>query len=90
MNEKPPAPRPDFYEFHIAGTVGPLARAAIPGFSTVTVPRYTVLTGTVRCRADLQRLLDALDAHDTPAIDVRVTRRDPAASSPDPIGVAQA
>src|SRR5664279_3928259 len=38
---------PDVYEFHIAGTIGPVVRSALPEFSAVLVPRFTVLTGTV-------------------------------------------
>ena len=63
----------DVYEFHIAGTIGPVVRSALPEFSAVLVPRFTVLTGTVPGPGDLQRLLDALDAHDSPAVDVRLT-----------------
>ena len=64
---------PDVYEFHIAGTIGPVMRSALPEFTAVVVPRFTVLTGTVPGPGDLQRLLDALDAHDSPAVDVRLT-----------------
>ena len=63
----------DVYEFHIAGTIGPVVRSALPEFSAVLVPRFTVLTGTVPGPGDLQRLLDALDALDSPAVDVRLT-----------------
>ena len=85
MNEEPPAARAVVYEFHIAGTVGPLARVALPGLTAATAPRFTVLTGTVDRRGDLHRLLHALDTHGTPATDLRVTRRDtPTNSSTDP------
>ena len=63
----------DVYEFRIAGTIGPVMRSALPEFSAVVVPRFTVLTGAVPGPQDLQRLLDALDAHDSPAVDVRLT-----------------
>lgn len=65
MNEEPPAARAVVYEFHIAGTVGPLARAALPELTAATAPRFTVLTGTVDSRGDLHRLLHALDTHGT-------------------------
>ena len=70
------------YEFHIAGTIGPVVRSALPEFSAVLVPRFTVLTGTVPGPGDLQRLLDALDAHDSPAVDVRLTGDTAAAALP--------
>jgi hypothetical protein len=60
----------DVCEFRIAGTIGPVVRSALPEFSAVVVPRFTVLTGTVPGPGDLQRMLDALDS---PAVDVRLT-----------------
>lgn len=70
---------PAVYEFHIAGTIGPVVRSALPEFSAVVVPRFTVLTGTVPGPGDLQRLLDALDS---PAVDVRLTGDTAAAALP--------
>src|SRR5664279_6446453 len=70
---------PDVYEFHIAGTIGPVVRSALPEFSAVLVPRFTVLTGTVPGPRDLQPLLDALDS---PAVDVRLTGDTAAAALP--------
>ena len=72
----------DVYEFHIAGTIGPVMRSALPEFTAVVVPRFTVLTGTFPGPQDLQRLLDALDAHDSPAVDVRLTGDTAAAAPP--------
>jgi len=72
----------DVYEFHIAGTIGPVVRSALPEFSAVLVPRFTVLTGTVPGPGDLHRLLDALDAHGSPTIDVRLTGDTAAAALP--------
>jgi len=70
------------YEFRIAGTIGRVVRSALPEFSAVVVPRFTVLTGTVPGPGDLQRLLDALDALDSPAVDVRLTGDTAAAAPP--------
>ena len=72
----------DVYEFHIAGTIGPVVRSALPEFSSLLVPRFTVLTGTVPGPGDLQRLLDALEAHDSRAVDVRLTGDTAAAALP--------
>ena len=70
--EPPPVNGPDVYEFLIAGTVGPLTRAAIPGFDTVVIPRFTILTGRCRGPDELQHLLTALDDNGSPATAVRV------------------
>src|SRR5664279_4763661 len=69
----------DVYEFHIAGTIGPVVRSALPELTAVVVPRFTVLTGTVPGPQDLQRLLDALES---PAVDVRLTGDTAAAALP--------
>ena len=68
----PPVSGPSVYEFLIAGTVGPLTRDAIPGFTAVVIPRFTVLTGRCRGPAELQRLLTALEEHGSPATAVRI------------------
>ena len=70
------------YEFRIAGTIGPVVRSALPELTAVVVPRFTVLTGTVPGPQDLQRLLDALEAHDSPAVDVRLSGDTAAAALP--------
>ena len=72
----------DVYEFRIAGTIGPVMRSALPEFTAVVVPRFTVLAGTFPGPQDLQPLLDALDAHDSPAVDVRFTGHAPTAALP--------
>ena len=69
---------PTFTNSISPATVGPLARAALSELNAVTVPRFTVLTGTVDSGGDLHSLLDALDTLSTPAADLRVTRRDTA------------
>ena len=68
----PPVSAPAVYEFQVTGTVGPFTRAAIPGFDTVVIPRFTVLTGRCRGPDELQRLLTALDDNGSPATAVRV------------------
>ena len=73
---------PDVYEFHIAGTIGPVMRSALPEFTAVVVPRFTVLAGTFPGPQDLQRLLDTLDAHGSPAVDVRLPGDSDAAPLP--------
>ena len=78
------ADRPALYEWRVAGRIGPLVRSAFAALTAVAVPGFTVLTGTVQHPDDLQRLLDALDAHGSPAVDLRVTRRAPPTSTPDP------
>lgn len=65
---------PATYEFHIAGTIGPVVRSALPEFAAVALPSSTVLTGTCGSQEDLQRLLDTLNAHDVPVLDLRITR----------------
>jgi hypothetical protein len=66
---------PDVYELGITGTIGPLIRSCLPGFTTVAESPWTVLTGSVDGPDDLRRVLDLLDAHGTPAVDVRITDR---------------
>jgi hypothetical protein len=70
--EPPPVSGPAVYEFQVTGTVGPLTRAAIPGFDMVAIPRFTILTGRCRGPDELQRLLTALDDNGSPATAVRV------------------
>lgn len=62
----------DIYEFDITGTIGPLIQSCLPGFSAVERAPRTVLTGTVASADDLRRVLDLLNAHGTPARDVRI------------------
>lgn len=74
---------PDMYELGITGTIGPLIRTSLPGFTTVAETSWTVLTGSVDGPDDLRRVLDLLDAHGTPALDVRITyRHDKPAAAP--------
>jgi hypothetical protein len=77
---------PDVYEFEITGTVGPLIASCLPGLSVVAESAWTVLTGTVDGPYDLRRLLDLLDAHGKPALDIRITPRDDQPTAPHPQG----
>ena len=81
----PPPVSPAVYEFRVTGAVGPLTRAAIPGFDAVVVPRFTVLTGRCRGPDDLQRLLTALETPGSPAAEVRVV---PGGGTVRPSGIA--
>ena len=67
---------PELYEFEITGTIGPLIRSCLSGFDTVAETHLTVLTGTATGPADLRRVLDHLDAHGTPALDIRISNHD--------------
>ena len=60
------------YEFRIAGTVGPLTRAAFSEFESVVIPRFTVLTGTCSGPDELRRLLAVLETQGPSATAVRV------------------
>jgi hypothetical protein len=67
---------PARYEFRVAGGIGPFVRSALPEFTDVPVPAFSVLTGTVRHIDDLRRLLDALEAHGLAADSHRVRGRE--------------
>jgi hypothetical protein len=73
----------DVYEFEITGTVGPLIASCLAEFDVVAESVWTVLTGTVDGPDGLRRMLDLLDAHGNPALDIRITPREdqPTASS---------
>ena len=54
---------PEVYEFHVAGVIGPVVRAALPELSADSQEKRSVLTGTAES-ADavddlLQRISDA-------------------------------
>lgn len=66
---------PDLFEFGITGSIGSIIAACLPEFSIVAETQRTVLTGTVKGPDDLHRELDLLNAHGTPALDIRITRR---------------
>lgn len=64
---------PDLYELKVTGSLGPLMRACLPEFTAVAETPATVLTGSVGGADDLRRLLDLLDAHGTPPLDIRIS-----------------
>ena len=66
---------PELYDFAITGTIGPLLASCLPGLRTVAESEWTVLTGSVASPDDLHHLLDLLDAHGLPPLDIRITRR---------------
>ena len=70
------------YEILVAGPVGPVAASSLPGFTAVTVPTATLLTGTVPGADDVRAVLDLLRAHGLAAVDVRLEPRDRAADKP--------
>lgn len=74
---------PELYEIEITGSIGPLIQSCLPDFSVVAESPWTVLSGTVRGPDDLHRVLDLLQAHGTPALDIRITHHhDESAPSP--------
>lgn len=78
-NSRPAEERTDWpvqYEFRVTGGIGPFVRSALPEFTDVPVPAFSVLTGTVRHIDDLRRLLDALEAHGLAADSHRVRRHE--------------
>jgi hypothetical protein len=66
---------PEHYDFAITGTIGPIITSCLPGLHTVAESEWTVVTGIVAGPDDLHRLLDLLDAHGIPALDIRLTHR---------------
>jgi len=66
---------PELYDFVITGTIGPLIASCLPGFRTVAESEWTMVTGTVASPDDMHRILDILDAHGIPPLDIRFTQR---------------
>jgi hypothetical protein len=60
----------EIYEFRIAGTIGPTVQACLAPLNTIAESEDTVLTGTASGPDDLYQLLELLDAHGAPAIDI--------------------
>ena len=48
---------PEVYEFHVAGLIGPVVRAALPELSADSQDKRSVLTGTAKSEQDMQDLL---------------------------------
>ena len=67
---------PERYEITVTGTIGPIIASCLPGFSTIAETGWTVLTGTVAGPTDLRRVLDRLDAHGIPALDIKISSHD--------------
>ena len=63
------------YEILVAGPVGPVAASSLPGFTSVTVPTATLLTGTVANPAELRAILRVLRTHGLAATGLRVEPR---------------
>jgi len=60
------------YEIRVAGPIGRVVASCLPGFSTTAVPAATVLRGTVAGPDELRRILDLLNAHGLPPIDIQI------------------
>jgi hypothetical protein len=66
---------PELYDFVITGTIGPLIASCLPGLHTVAESECTVVSGNVAGPDDLHRVLDLLDAHGIPPLDIRIGHR---------------
>jgi hypothetical protein len=73
---------PELYEFTISGTIGPLIESCLPDLHPIAETRWTVLIGTVAGPAELHRVLDRLDAHGTPALDIRINNHADSPAAP--------
>lgn len=54
---------PEMYEFHVAGLIGPVVRAALPELTPHPNARHSVLTGTAPGPSEVQELLHRLTDH---------------------------
>jgi hypothetical protein len=79
--QESPADVPVTYEFHIAGPIGPLVRAALPELTAHVVPAFTMLTGTTNDHDHLQALLAVLTAHGYTAHNIQASPTDVADQS---------
>lgn len=70
------------YEMTVGGPVGRVVASCLPGFSTTTVPATTVLRGSVTDDAALLRILDLLNAHGFPPLDIHIDRGESLTGSP--------
>jgi hypothetical protein len=64
------------YQFGVSGSLGPIVRACLPDLTTVVEAPSTVLTGTAHDADELRALLELLDAHGCPAMEVRLRQHD--------------
>jgi len=60
------------YEIRVAGPIGRVVASCLPGFSTTVIPPATVLRGTVAGPDVLRRVLDLLNAHGLPPLDIQI------------------
>jgi hypothetical protein len=51
----------EVYEFHVAGVVGPVVRAALPELSADSQDKRSVLTGTAQSAEAVDELLRRID-----------------------------
>jgi hypothetical protein len=66
---------PEVYEFHIAGLISPVVRAALPELVTGTRSRDTMLSGRVTEPGQIQKLLARLDDNDLSATHIVIASR---------------
>ena len=63
------------YEILVTGPVGPVAASSLPGFTSVTVPTATLLSGTVANPDELRAILRVLRTHGLAATGLRIEPR---------------
>lgn len=62
------------YEIRVAGPIGRVVAAGLPGFSSTAAPTATLLC-TVGGPEELRRFLYRLEAHGLPALDIQIGPR---------------
>lgn len=62
----------DVYEFHVAGSIGPVVRGALGDLSADDLSRESVLTGVAQSPSDLADLLQRLDASGLVPTQIRI------------------
>ena len=73
--QRTPDHRTREYEILVTGPVGPVAASSLPGFTAVTVPTATLLTGTVANPDELRAILRVLRTHGLAATGLRIEPR---------------
>jgi hypothetical protein len=66
----------EVYEFHIAGLVGPVVRAALSDLTSHDGPPMSLLSGTADSPAEIDNLLRVLYEHGVCADRILLTRHD--------------
>ena len=74
----------EVYEFHVAGLVGPVVRAALPELSVDAPPPGSVLTGTARSADEVNGLLGWLADHGLEADHILISGRHWRTAEPPP------